>query len=346
MNLAIASTPRFVEHTPPPGHPERPERAEVMDVVAARWRDQGATLLVPGLATAEELGRVHEAAYLDSLAATAGRARMLDPDTFTSPESWEIARLAAGAALAATRLVLDGDVSRAAALVRPPGHHATSSRAMGFCLLNNVAVAAAEALARGVPRVAVVDVDVHHGNGTQAIFEADPRVLYVSTHQWPLYPGTGAVDETGTGDGAGKTVNVPLPAGCTDEDYEHAYGGLIVPVLQQFEPGIILLSAGFDAHQCDPLAGMRLTERGFASLTAHLVRVADECCGGRLVMVTEGGYDLGALASSLNVTLGVMAGVDVPVLTERPEPDPDVSDLARAMVARAAAVQRPFWRGL
>ncbi len=346
MTLGIISTPRFAEHTPPPGHAERPERADVLDVVAARWRDAGAIVREPGLATREDLERAHEPGYLEALAATAGHARMLDPDTFTSPESWEIARLAAGAALDATRLVLDGAVPRAAALVRPPGHHATAERAMGFCLLNNVAIAAADALARGVPRVAVVDFDVHHGNGTQAIFEADPRVLYISTHQWPLYPGTGAADEVGVGDGVGTTVNVPLPSGCVDEDYDCVWRALVLPVLSAFDPGLILVSAGFDAHQYDPLAGMRLTGHGFAALTRGLAGVADACCGGRMVLVTEGGYHLQALAASLHASLGAMAGVDVPSGDERPAADPEVSDLARAMLARAVAVQRPFWRGL
>lgn len=346
MTLGIVTTPRFAEHTPPPGHAERPERADVLDVVAARWREAGALVREPRLASREELERVHTPGYLETLAATAGHARMLDSDTFTSPESWEIARLAAGAALDATRLVLDGAVTRAAALVRPPGHHALADRAMGFCLLNNVAIAAADALARGVPKVAIVDFDVHHGNGTQAIFETDPRVLFISTHQWPLYPGTGAADDVGVGDAAGTTVNVPLPSGCVYEDYARVWRALVLPVLSAFGPGLILVSAGFDAHQYDPLAGMRLTEPGFAALTRDLAKVTEACCSGRLVLVTEGGYHLQALAASLHASLGALAGVEVLAGGETPAADPEVSDLAGAMLARALAVQRPFWRGL
>ncbi|MBA2603157.1 MAG: histone deacetylase, partial [Acidobacteria bacterium] len=216
--MLLISSPRFEEHVSPPGHPERMERAHVFNAAAARWLERGGRSTAPRPATREELERVHAAAYLDELEGTAGRAVQLDADTYTSPESVEIAALAAGAAVQAALHALDGG-EPAFALVRPPGHHAESDRAMGFCLYNNVAVAAAAARARGVERVAVVDIDVHHGNGTQWMFYTDPSVLYVSTHQFPFYPGTGAADEVGRGAGAGFTVNVPLEAGATDADY-------------------------------------------------------------------------------------------------------------------------------
>ena len=210
--LLITSTD-FDQHVTPPGHPERPERADVFDAVAVavarqRWPDPAATAGQPRGAGARP-----RSGYLDRIAASAGHAVMLDPDTFTSPESFDVAQLAAGAAVQAAEHALDHD-EPAFALVRPPGHHAERDRAMGFCLYNNVAVAAAAMLARGLERVAVVDIDVHHGNGTQWMFYDDPRVLYVSTHQFPFYPGTGAADEVGTGRGEGFTVNVPLEAGC------------------------------------------------------------------------------------------------------------------------------------
>jgi acetoin utilization deacetylase AcuC-like enzyme len=272
---------------------------------------------------------------------------MLDADTFTSPESWDIARLAAGAVVLAGRTVMAGETTRAAALVRPPGHHALPDRAMGFCLLNNVAIAAADLIDSGVPRVAIVDIDVHHGNGTQAIFARRPDVLYVSLHQWPFYPGTGAVEEVGIGDGAGRTVNVPLPAWCVDQDYELAFTQVVVPILRAFEPAVIFMSAGFDAHERDPLAKMRLTEAGFGAMTRHLVGVADACCAGRLVLATEGGYELAAFASSLDASLAEMAGLEIPwPACEAPEPDPETTLAVRAMVNRVRRVQSAFWRGL
>src|SRR6187431_1620437 len=217
MALAVVASPRFADHLTPPGHPERVERHLVMQAVAGEFRERGGTILEPRAARHDELARIHDADYIGLIRETAGRATALDPDTFTSPETYDIACLAAGAVLTAVDHVLDGaSGSRALALVRPPGHHAERGRAMGFCLYNNVAVAAAHALSLGLKRVAVMDYDVHHGNGTQWIFYEDPRVLYLSTHQYPYYPGTGAATETGRGAGAGYTVNVPLEAGATD----------------------------------------------------------------------------------------------------------------------------------
>jgi acetoin utilization deacetylase AcuC-like enzyme len=307
MSLIVISSERFVDHQTPPGHPEAPERATVMDVVAGEWRRRGGEVVAPRTATHEQLARVHDEAYLRRIAATAGTARALDHDTYTSPDSYEVALLAAGAAVDAVERVVGGQHQRAIALVRPPGHHAERTRAMGFCLFNNVAVAAAHARALGVPKVAIVDYDVHHGNGTQHLFEADPSVLYISLHQFPYYPGTGAADETGRGDGVGFTVNVPLEVGAGDADYALVFSRLVVPVLRQFTPGVLLVSAGFDAHARDPLAGMRLSSSAFAMMTRDLVAVADECCQGRIALVTEGGYDLSALGESLQGVIGALA---------------------------------------
>jgi acetoin utilization deacetylase AcuC-like enzyme len=285
---------------------------------------------------------VHTDRYLDSLEGTRGRAVMLDADTFTSPRSIDVAALAAGAVLTGLEWVLGGEghtpagaaapeqptARRALALVRPPGHHAESGRAMGFCLFNNIAVGAAAALASGLRRIAIVDVDVHHGNGTQHSFYGDPHVLFVSTHQYPFYPGTGAAEDTGEGDGRGFTVNVPLEGGCTDGDYVLVWQRTVVPVVDEFAPELVLVSAGFDAHDRDPLAHMRMSASGFGALTGRIAAAADRHAGGRLLLVTEGGYDLPALGESLDAVVRVLAG-DVP---------PDSGALAAPTGRGAAAV--------
>jgi len=303
--MVLFSSPRFAEHLPPPGHPERPERAEVFDVVAAGWRARGGAVREPRAATREELARIHKGPYLDAIEATAGRAAMLDPDTFTSTESQEVALLAAGAAIEAARHAVRCS-EPALAMVRPPGHHAEPDRAMGFCLYNNVAIAAAALRADGVSKVAIVDIDVHHGNGTQAAFYADPAVLYISSHQYPYYPGTGAAEETGTGAGTGFTLNMPLEAGATDEEFETAYRSKAIPALDSFHPDAVLVSAGFDAHMRDPLAGMRMSSAGYARLVSLIDEAATRLCRRRLALVTEGGYHLDALRECLEATIRVL----------------------------------------
>ena len=340
MSRILIHSERFAEHQTPPGHPERPERAEVLDVVAARWRERGVEVLAPRPAALESLARVHDMDYLALVASTGGRATKLDPDTYTSPESHEIALLAAGAAVDAVECVLRGKSTSAVALVRPPGHHAERERAMGFCLYNNVAVAAAQARALGAARVAIVDYDVHHGNGTQHIFEGDPSVLYVSTHQFPYYPGTGAAEEVGTGPGRGFTVNLPLEAGAVADDFRRVFGDVILPVLRQFAPDLLMISAGFDAHEDDPLGGMRLTAEAFGAMTRELRAVADECCQGRVVAVTEGGYDLRALAASLDLAIDALDGSGA---AQWPESGV-ASSRGKASVAAAKAALSPFWQ--
>lgn len=320
MPLTLFTSERFADHLTPPGHPERVERHEVMQVVASEFRRRGGRVVEPRPAAEEELARIHDRDYLTQIRETAGRATALDPDTYTSPESYEVARLAAGAAVSAVDHVLEaGKGARGFALVRPPGHHAERGRAMGFCLFNNIAVAAAHARARGLARVAIVDFDVHHGNGTQWSFYSDPAVLFVSSHQFPYYPGTGAADEIGTGAGAGFTVNLPMAAGGTDADYARAYAAVALPILRQFKPELILMSAGFDAYLDDPLAGMRLTAAYFGRLASAIAAVADEHCQGRIVAVTEGGYDLKGLADSLRATIAALEGTEGPAKAGRYE---------------------------
>ncbi len=340
MSVILIHSERFAEHQTPPGHPERSERAEVFDAIAARWARRGVEVVAPRSATHEHLARVHDPEYIRRISETAGRATALDPDTYTSPESYDIALTAAGAAVEAVERVLGGSHRAAVAMVRPPGHHAERDRAMGFCLFNNVAVATAHARALGAARVAVVDYDVHHGNGTQHMFEADRQVLYISTHQYPYYPGTGAADEVGRDPARGFTVNVPLEAGSVSEDYGAVFSGAVVPILRQFEPDLLIVSAGFDAHERDPLGGMRLTSDAFAAMTADLRAVAEECCRGRVVAVTEGGYDLEALGTSLDASIATLDGPPAPVTW----PSSGISSArGRAALDAVRHAQAAFW---
>jgi acetoin utilization deacetylase AcuC-like enzyme len=339
VSVLLIHSERFAEHQTPPGHPERPERAEAMDAVASRWRTRGIEIVEPRAATSEQLLRVHDPEYVRRMAEMAGKPAALDPDTYTSPESHEIVLLAAGAAIDAVERVMAATDRAAAALVRPPGHHAERNRAMGFCLFNNAAVAAAHARTLGAGKVAIVDYDVHHGNGTQHIFERDPHVLYVSAHQFPYYPGTGAAGEIGRDAGRGFTVNLPLEAGAVDEDYQTVFARVVIPVLRQFAPDLVIVSAGFDAHERDPLGGMRITTPAFGAMTAELKAVADQCCRGRIVAVVEGGYDLSALAGSLDAAIDALNGAAAPWPASG-----IASSRGRDAVSEVTATLAQFWR--
>lgn len=307
--VGLCLDPMFGEHDAGAGHPERPERLEA---VRRGLRDGGleGDLLsfAPRAATPEELLRVHTAAHVDRLAAAAGRHVRFDPDTAAGPRSHAAALAAAGSVADAVERVLEGSLDRAFCAVRPPGHHATPGRAMGFCLLNNVAIGVAAALARGLKRIAVIDFDVHHGNGTQETFWRDPRVLFVSSHQFPYYPGTGDLDEVGEGDGRGFTVNLPMPAGQGDGEYRRAFREIVEPIGRAFDPELVLVSAGFDAHRNDPLGGMEMSAAGFAELMDVCLAVASGAARGRLVAVLEGGYGTDGIAESTAAVVGRMLG--------------------------------------
>jgi acetoin utilization deacetylase AcuC-like enzyme len=308
MQVGFVIDDLFLGHEPPSDHPERPERLRAIGTaLAEHGLASRGTRLPTRAATDEELGRVHEAATLAELERhLPGRRGWLDEDTYFSPGSWKAALAAAGAAVDLTLASVDDRLPRGIAIVRPPGHHATPSRPMGFCLLNNVAIAAAAARARGCARVAIVDWDVHHGNGTQDAFYADPTVLYASTHQYPFYPGSGASTEIGLGAGVGTTVNVPLPEGSGDAEYAAAFDEVIGPTLRAFRPDLILVSAGYDTFVDDPLAGMRVTAAGFVRMARSVRAVADEVCSGRMVCVLEGGYDLDGLAAGALATFDAL----------------------------------------
>jgi acetoin utilization deacetylase AcuC-like enzyme len=320
----------FVHHRAPSGHPERPARAEaVRDALNAAGIASRGHHVATRMATDEELVRVHAAEYLDELTQVVpGRTGWLDADTYFSPGTWDAARAAAGSTAQLTIDVLHGRFAQGIAVVRPPGHHATRDRAMGFCLLNNAAAAAAAARAQGAARIAILDWDVHHGNGTQDIFWNDPNVLYMSVHQFPFYPGTGAATEIGGPSAIGATVNVGLPAGCGDAEYAAVFDHVFLPKLSVFRPDVLLISAGFDAFQHDPLAGMRVTLDGFAAMARRLRAAADRWSAGRVVAVLEGGYDLDGLGGGMSSVLSAFAG---PV-----EPLPPITPLPSHMVARAA----------
>ena len=311
--LLVAAAPELDRHDVGPGHPERPARlpAALAGIDAADLRD-AVVALDPRRATEAELSLVHPLPYLEALHAfcDAGGGA-LDPDTVAVPGSWDTALVAAGAVLAAVDGLAAGRGEVAFVAARPPGHHALRDEPMGFCLINNIAVAAAALAERG-ERVLVVDWDVHHGNGTQAIFWDDPRVLYVSTHQAPLYPGTGAVTETGGPGAPGLTVNVPLPSGATGDVVLRALDDVVAPVVARFAPTWVLVSAGFDAHRADPLAGLELTAGDFADLARRVQAFAPG--PGRLALVLEGGYDLEALRLSVGASLAAV--LDAPF---RPE---------------------------
>jgi acetoin utilization deacetylase AcuC-like enzyme len=307
--VLFATHPRYLDHMAGHGHPERPARLEAV-MAGAQRHDVADALapLEPRPASRDELERVHPAAYLDAIErfCRAGGGR-IDADTAANSASWDAAVLAAGAGLSCVEALDRGEGDAAFCAVRPPGHHATTTRAMGFCLVNNVAVTAAALAARG-EQVLIVDYDAHHGNGTQAVFYDDPRVLYVSFHEYPLYPGTGALSETGVGPGEGFTVNFPVPEGTTGEVYLAGIDEVLAPIVARFEPTWLLLSAGFDAHRRDPITGLGLSAGDFAVITRRLCEFVPR---GRRIALLEGGYDLQALADSTAAALGALAGVDV-----------------------------------
>ena len=308
MTTAIFFSPTCVQHVPGPSHPECPERLQVVETTlresefaALRWHDAPK-------ATLEQIYRNHPREYVDKILSTIpdqGFAQ-LDGDTIVCPQSGDAAMHAAGAVCAAVDAVMAGHCRQAFCAVRPPGHHAEPTQAMGFCVFNSVAIAARHAQAsHGLERVAVVDFDVHHGNGTQASFFSNESLFFASTHQWPLYPGTGAKSERGI---ANNIVNMPLPPGTGSRSFREACDGIMLPALLRFAPSFLIISAGFDAHAADPLAQLELEEADFAWITSRLVEFARQHCQGRLVSSLEGGYDLNALSGCVRHHVRALSG--------------------------------------
>jgi acetoin utilization deacetylase AcuC-like enzyme len=332
---------RFRQHASADDHPERPARLDAVDRALAGLAGQFDEL-EPRASSDEELLRVHSPRHLEALESVEGRVGQLDADTYVSERSVEVARLAAGGTIEAALRVARGDARIAFALVRPPGHHAESRRAMGFCLLNNVAIASAALRAQaGIQRVAIVDWDLHHGNGTQHIFDTERDVLYLSLHQYPFYPGTGALSEQGSDGGQGSTVNLPLPRGAGDPEMALAFEGLVAPVIREFRPDFLMVSAGFDAHRRDPLGGLQVTTEGFVRMAAVLREVAEDCCDGRMLLVLEGGYDLEALGSSVRGVLEVLGAAENSLAAR-----PPTTDLGDQLLSLYKEAHSSHWRSL
>jgi len=340
MKPAVLYDRRFADHTMGPYHVESPERVLVLNRMLEEEAAGTFLPVEPRSATEEELAWVHERAYIDFLKATAGRDwSFIDDDTSAGPKTYETARLAAGGFMRCLDLILEGRARNAMALVRPPGHHAEASQAMGFCFFNNVAIGAEHLVRRhGLRRILIVDWDLHHGNGTQHAFYSRPDILYFSTHQVPLYPGTGAMGETGDGPGRGYNLNVPLSAGKGDDDFLYVFGKILSPVAAQYKPEFILVSAGFDISRSDPLGGMLVSREGFGRLADVLLALAQESCPGRVAMVLEGGYDLTALKDGVREILARIARS-----SPGPLPDPPGSPVTRRELEPCYRTFRDFW---
>ena len=337
LQTGIVLDARYQDHNPGQGHPERAERIGTLLSRFASYKRDGLKRFDPRHATHEEIALVHDTSLIGRVAASAGlEAAAFDADTRVSAQSYETALLATGGLLTILDAVMEREVDNGFALVRPPGHHAERNRAMGFCLFNSVAVGAQYLRERfGLSRILVMDWDLHHGNGTQHSFYDDPGVLYLSTHQYPYYPGTGAAEEAGHGSGEGYTVNLPLSVGWGDTAIVPLFEEVIDPICRQFQPEFVLISAGFDAHARDPLGGLTVTEEGFGALARILLRVARDHAQGRCAAILEGGYDLEGLETSVVQVLDEMGGDRL----DHPLPAYE----RQGLLPNVRAVQQRYW---
>jgi acetoin utilization deacetylase AcuC-like enzyme len=305
---AVVVDKQYLKHQPGESHPERPERVKVLLDLAAGLDPAKFQILPPKPANRADIEAMHGEAYVRLIESTSEHnVYALDGDTITCRDSFGVGVLAVGGFLRLIDGIAAKEIQNGFALVRPPGHHALRNRAMGFCLFNTMAIGAEYVKrAHGAKKVLIMDWDVHHGNGTQDAFYDDPSVLFISTHQYPYYPGSGAVNEVGAGGGEGYTINIPLPAGCADTEYLQVFQDIVVPAAERFAPDWILVSAGFDPHRRDPLGGMGVTEEGFGAMALRLLDLADRFAGSRIAFLLEGGYDLAALRNSVAAVLNAM----------------------------------------
>jgi acetoin utilization deacetylase AcuC-like enzyme len=340
MTTGIVKDRRYLDHHMGHFHVETPQRLEVIYRMIDEKIPFSLESIKPRPATEKELTLIHTPYHVNMVKSTSGKEHVqLDPDTSTSAKSWEVACLASGGVLNAVDSIMEGNIQNGFALVRPPGHHAEASRAMGFCLFNNIAIGAAHLLKEhGINRILVVDWDLHHGNGTQNSFYDSAELLYFSTHQYPHYPGTGHWNEVGEGKGEGFTVNVPLRAGKTDGDYLHIFQHILRPIVSEYKPEFVLVSAGFDIYEGDPLGGMQITPQGFAALAADLLDLASTFSRKRILCVLEGGYDLRGLQDGTEQVLYQLAGE-----ASQPAIDPDVSSATDQELSRVIETQKKFW---
>jgi len=340
MKTGIIKDTRYREHNMGSYHPENPQRLEVIYRMIEDEIMFDYLPIEPRAAADEEIQWIHSEAYVKTIKDTSGKDQvMLDPDTSTSARSYEVATLAVGGVLNAAERIMSGEITNAFAFIRPPGHHAEATRAMGFCLFNNVAIAAEYLLRQhALKKILIVDWDLHHGNGTQHSFAKRKDVLYFSTHQFPHYPGTGHWSEIGENEGEGHTINVPLNPGKTDQDYLYIFERLLSPIAEEFEPGFILVSAGFDIYEGDPLGGIQISDLGFGALSYSLLQIAEKVCQGRILLALEGGYNPEGLRSGCKQVLCQLGGE-----AKKPDIEARASTITQRELVPVFETLRKYW---